>query len=58
MLIDDPFQSMDELNIASFVELLRTDFTNYQFIFSTHEPNFLDYIRYKLEKYGLTNKSI
>lgn len=58
MLIDDPFQTMDELNIASFVELLRNDFTNYQFIFSTHEPNFSDYIRYKFEKYGLTNKSI
>ncbi|CEN78418.1 AAA family ATPase [Paraclostridium sordellii] len=58
MLIDDPFQTMDELNISSFVELLRNDFPNYQFIFSTHEADFSDYIRYKFDKYGLTNKSI
>lgn len=58
MFIDDPIQTMDELNIASFVEVLRTDFTEYQFILSTHEDDFSDYIRYKFDRYGLPNCSI
>ncbi|MCM1160381.1 MAG: AAA family ATPase [Roseburia sp.] len=58
MFIDDPIQTMDELNIASFCEVLRTDFKEYQFILSTHEENFSDYIRYKYEKYGLGNRSV
>lgn len=58
MFIDDPIQTMDELNIASFVEVLRTDFTEYQFILSTHEEDFSDYIRYKFERYGLANESV
>lgn len=58
IMIDDPIQTMDELNISSFVEMLRNDFSEYQFIISTHEDNFSDYIRYKYEKYGLSNKYI
>lgn len=58
MFIDDPIQTMDELNIASFTEVLRTDFSEYQFVLSTHENDFSDYIRYKYEKYGLSNCSI
>lgn len=58
MFIDDPIQTMDELNIASFVEVLRTDFTEYQFILSTHEDDFSDYIRYKFDRYGLSNCSV
>lgn len=57
VLIDDPIQTMDELNISSFVELLRNDFKSYQFILSTHEDNFSDYIRYKFGKYNLSNRS-
>jgi len=57
MFIDDPIQTMDELNIASFCEVLRTDFKEYQFILSTEE-DFSDYIRYKYEKYGLENQSV
>lgn len=58
VLIDDPIQTMDELNVSSFVELLRNDFQSYQFVLSTHEDDFSDYIRYKFEKYRLANKSI
>ncbi len=49
---------MDELTIASFCEVLRTDFKEYQFILSTHEEDFSDYIRYKYEKYSLGNQSV
>ena len=40
MLIDDPVQCMDDLNIVSFVELMRTEFPNIQLLISTHEKLF------------------
>lgn len=52
LLIDDPVQTMDEINIASLVELLRNDFKNRQFILSTHESEISSYIRYKFSKYN------
>lgn len=55
IMIDDPIQTMDELNISSFVELMRNDFANSQFVISTHEDDFSDYIRYKYQKYHLSN---
>ncbi|WP_412474176.1 AAA family ATPase [Halobacteriovorax sp. YZS-1-1] len=49
MLIDDPVQSMDEVNISSLVELLRSDFSNYHLILSTHEEHISLYMDYKFE---------
>ncbi|PGZ90950.1 ATP-binding protein [Bacillus sp. AFS029533] len=54
LLIDDPIQTMDEMNMASFVELLRNEFTDRQLILSTHEDNISLFIRYKFLKYGLS----
>lgn len=53
ILIDDPVQTMDDLNIASLVELMRNEFRDYQMIISTHEEDFSRFIRYKYEKYNL-----
>ena len=53
MFIDDPVQCMDDLNIVSFVELMRTEFPNIQLLISTHENSFAGYIGYKYKKYGL-----
>ena len=58
LLIDDPVQSMDEINIASLVELLRNDFSHKQIILSTHEEEISKYIRYKFSKYNLNTKRI
>lgn len=58
ILIDDPAQTMDELNTSSLVELMRTDFSDCQFVIATHEEDFSDYIRYKFEKYQLKTKHI
>lgn len=58
ILIDDPTQAMDEINIASFVELLRNDFADKQIILSTHEENISLYIRYKFSKFGLNTTNI
>lgn len=46
---------MDELNIAHFCEVLRKYTKKYKFILFIYEEDFLDYIRYKYEKYGLQN---
>ncbi|HDR6244295.1 MULTISPECIES: AAA family ATPase [Bacillus cereus group] len=54
LLIDDPIQTMDEMNMASLVELLRNEFENRQIVLSTHEDNISLYIRYKFLKYGLS----
>jgi DNA repair protein SbcC/Rad50 len=58
ILIDDPIQTMDEINMASFVELLRNDFGDRQIILSTHENQISLYIRYKFSKYGYRTKKI
>ena len=58
IFIDDPVQTMDELNIASFVELMRNEFMDRQIILSTHEDSFSRYVRYKYSKYGLKANAI
>lgn len=58
LLIDDPMQTMDEMNMASFVELLRNDFEAHQIILSTHDNQISLYVRYKFSKYGFQTKQI
>ena len=58
ILIDDPIQCMDDINMISFVELLRREFSDCQIILSTHEENFSNFIRYKFKKYGLVAQAI
>lgn len=58
LLIDDPLQTLDDLNIASFVELLRNEFYDKQIFLSTHEDDNARYISYKFEKFGLQSKSL
>ena len=51
LVIDDPIQEMDALNIYSFVELMRHEFIGeYQLIFSTHSDMSALYMKYKFEK--------
>lgn len=53
ILIDDPVQTMDDVNIASLIEVLRNQFDKYQMIVSTHEDEKINYMRYKFEKFGI-----
>lgn len=53
LFIDDPIQTLDELNIAGFIELLRNEFSDRQIFISTHEDMMSAYMRYKFEKFGL-----
>ncbi|MBG9716492.1 ATP-binding protein [Bacillus cereus] len=54
LLIDDPVQTMDEMNLASFVELLRNDFSDRQIVLSTHEDKISLFMRYKFLKYDFS----
>ena len=52
LLIDDPGQTMDDINIASFMEVLRTEFNDTQIIMSTHEEDKELYMLYKFIRFG------
>ncbi len=58
ILIDDPTQSMDEINIASLSDLLRIELRDRQVIISTHEQEVSDYLRYRYLRGGLKADSI
>lgn len=58
ILIDDPTQSMDEINIASLSDLLRVEFRDRQIIISTHEQEIADYLRYRHFRGGLSSQSV
>jgi len=51
LMIDDPVQSMDDINMISLVELLRNDFRDKQIFLSTHEDEIEKYILYKYMKH-------
>jgi DNA repair exonuclease SbcCD ATPase subunit len=53
LLIDDPVQTMDDINMSSLVELLRNEFKDRQIILSTHEEKTSRYFTYKYKKYNL-----
>lgn len=57
ILVDDPVQTMDDINISSLIEVLRNDFFNKQIIISTHETDKENYILYKFLKYNLRGQS-
>jgi exonuclease SbcC len=57
ILVDDPVQTMDDINVASLIEVLRNDFAEKQIILSTHETDKENYILYKFLKYNLKGQS-
>ncbi|ELY4601546.1 hypothetical protein SM003_004236, partial [Cronobacter malonaticus] len=57
VLIDDPAQSLDEINIASLSDLLRCELKDRQLILSSHEDNISSYLRYRFMRAGLKQKS-
>lgn len=58
ILIDDPSQSLDEVNIASLTDLLRCEFSHRQLIVSSHEDDISAYMRYRFTKAGLSIQSL
>ncbi|MDE6408955.1 MAG: AAA family ATPase [Muribaculaceae bacterium] len=51
--IDDPVQTMDDMNIWGLIETLRHEFRNYTVLISTHEESFGALLRYKASKMGI-----
>lgn len=51
--IDDPVQTMDDLNVHTFIELIRNEFQEYQIIMSTHDDFTSRYMKYKFDKFNL-----
>ncbi|MEZ9339728.1 AAA family ATPase [Vibrio splendidus] len=58
LLIDDPVQTMDEINVAGFIDLLRHEFKERQIFISTHEDHTSSYFRYKFRKANLDTQRI
>lgn len=51
LIIDDPIQDMDSMNVHSFIELIRHEFINdYQILISTHNDSSAMYMKYKFER--------
>lgn len=55
LLIDDPIQTIDDVNMVGLVDILRYEFEDRQIFISTHEQKFEWYLKYKYEK---ANKNI
>ena len=56
-LIDDPCQSMDDINIASLTEILKNEFRSSQLVVSTHDKSIAAYMCYKYHKGGNSYKN-
>lgn len=52
LLIDDPIQTIDDVNMVGLVDILRFEFDNTQIFMSTHEQKFEWYLKYKYERVG------
>jgi exonuclease SbcC len=58
LMIDDPVQTMDEVNMASFVQMMRYEFPKMQILLSTHESKVANYFHYKYSEAGLKSQPI
>jgi exonuclease SbcC len=58
LMIDDPVQTMDEVNMASFVQMMRYEFPEMQVLLSTHESKVANYFHYKYSESGLKSLPI
>ena len=53
LAIDDPVQTMDDLNLWGFIETMRRDFRDYFLLLSTHEYDYESLLKYKFEKWNI-----
>jgi exonuclease SbcC len=58
ILIDDPSQSLDEINVASLTDLLRCELKHCQLVVSSHEDDISAYMRYRFDRAGLKTSSL
>lgn len=56
--IDDPIQTMDDINLWGLIETLRHDFNKHFMVLSTHETDYGKLLEYKLRKWGVDTEYI
>lgn len=56
--IDDPVQTIDDINVWGFIETIRHAFKDSFILLSTHEDEYAALLRYKLSKIGIPAKCI
>jgi exonuclease SbcC len=56
LLIDDPIQTIDDINIWGLIETMRHSFADRQLIFSTHEPDYGLLMDYKFKRFAMDSK--
>ena len=56
LAIDDPVQTIDDINVWGFVETIRHEFRDHQLLFSTHELSYGSFLRYKLSNMKINAK--
>lgn len=58
LAIDDPVQTIDDMNLWGLIETLRHEFRGYNLLLSTHEEEYGGILRYKSEKLGISAQVI
>jgi len=53
LAIDDPVQTLDDVNIYSLVDLIRHEFNDWQLLISTHDENVANFLKYKFDKFSM-----
>jgi len=55
VLLDDPIQNLDDINVLSFIDLIRglLDLKSKQVILSTHDERFYNLVKRKFSNYKL-----
>ena len=58
LAIDDPVQTIDDLNLWGLIETLSHDFNQHFLLLSTHEQDYSQLLTNKLIKWGIKTKQI
>ena len=58
LAIDDPVQTIDDINLWGLIETLRHDFNDHFLLLSTHEQDYSQLLKNKLEKWGVRTRLI
>ena len=57
LAIDDPVQTIDDINFWGLIETIRHEFHDYNLFLSTHEDNYASLLRYKFANLGIPAKT-
>lgn len=58
LAIDDPIQTIDDINLWGLIETLRHDFSDHFMLLSTHEADYGGLLSYKFRKFGIETKYV